>query len=140
MKTSSLYGLPQPDANVTAFLVLDSKEYELSYFKVGFIQPTDHKGEPQHEVLGGQLCVTLTQLIEEDIFKWAVQSEERKSGVVEFRLPTSSSPMRVEFNNAYCVNFNQKMSPMDKTGVETTLVLSAEEVIMNGIDLNKFWA
>lgn len=42
-----LFNLPQIDANLTAWFILDGKEYEMDQFNISFGQSVDHKGQPQ---------------------------------------------------------------------------------------------
>ncbi|GHV52099.1 hypothetical protein FACS1894181_14900 [Bacteroidia bacterium] len=63
-----------PLAHITAKFILDGKAYEIDTFKVSFAQPKDFKGQPQHEVKGGQLMVTLSQLPGDELFVWAKTS------------------------------------------------------------------
>ena len=38
-----------PLAHIVAKFILDGKIYEVESFKIGFEQPVDYKGQPQHE-------------------------------------------------------------------------------------------
>ena len=138
----STFSLPQTDSNITAWLKLTDtcKEYELGTFNIEFIQPVDHKGEPQGEVTGGQITVTMMQATEEDLFAWAVSYSKKRSGVIEFKVESGSAPMKIEFINGCCIHFSQRMSSIEKLGVEMTLIISAEELVVNGINLYKHWS
>jgi hypothetical protein len=134
-------GFPQTDSNITAYFKLfdTHKEYELASFNIEFIQPTDHKGEPQGEVMGGQITVAFSQALEEDFIDWAISYSKKRNGIIEFRVESASAPMKIEFVNGCCINFFQRMSSIEKMGIETTLVISSEEIIVNGISLYKDW-
>jgi len=128
---------PQIDADTTAWLVLDGKEYELTEFNIGFSQSTDHNGQPQSEVRGGRMLITLNELVPESVYKWAMTSTTR-SGEVIFRARTTNAPLRIEFMNAYCTNFERTISQSE--GLGTTLMISPEEILMNGINFDNRWA
>lgn len=49
--------------NIT--FVFEGRTYEIEQFNVRFSQGVDHKGQPQHEMSGGQLYIVLTQSVEE---------------------------------------------------------------------------
>lgn len=128
---------PQPDSDVTVCLTLDGKEYELSQFSISFGQSTDHKGQPQNEVRGGQMLVTISQTVPDSIYAWAMKSTT-KSGVVAFKIKTGSSPIKIEFENAYCVKFNRIVDTCGG-GVESALVIAPEAISINGVSFDNRW-
>lgn len=131
-----LFQLPQIDANLTAWFILDGQEYEMDQFNISFGQSVDHKGQPQDEVRGGRILVGLTQTLPDSIYKWAMKSIG-KEGEIVFRSNTASSPLRIEFKNAYCVNFMRAIS--DKGGVKSSLQISPDEILINGISFDNHW-
>lgn len=131
-----LFSLPQIDSDLTAWFILDGKEYEMSQFNINFDQSVDHKGQPQSEVRGGRMLVVLTQTLPESLYRWAMTSIP-KNGEVVFRSKTTNAPLRVEFTNAYCVNFERRV--IDKSGVSTSLFISPDEISINGISFDNHW-
>jgi len=69
-----MYKFSQDDANVSVWLVIDNKEYSLSQFNISFRQTTDHKGEPQCMVRGGEMHLLITEILPESIYEWALKS------------------------------------------------------------------
>jgi hypothetical protein len=51
------------DTHLEAKFVFDGKEYEVEHFGIGFAQEVDRKGQPQAEMKGGQIYVSLTQSV-----------------------------------------------------------------------------
>lgn len=131
-----LFNLPQIDSDLTAWFILDGKEYEMSQFNISFGQAVDHKGQPQDETRGGQMLVVLAEALPESIYQWAMASVS-KNGKIEFRLKTANSPLRVEFMNAYCVNFQRQIS--NHSGLYSTLNISPDEILINGISFDNHW-
>lgn len=131
-----LFNLPQIDANLTAYFILDGKEYEMSQFNISFGQSVDHKGQPQDETRGGRMLVGLAQTLPDSIYRWAMSSIP-KNGQIVFRSQTTHAPLRIEFTNAYCVNFIRNIS--DKGGVNSTLHISPDEMLINGISFDNHW-
>lgn len=131
-----LFSLPQIDSDLTAWFILDGKEYEMSQFNIGFGQSVDHKGQPQDEVRGGRMLVALTQTLPESLYRWAMSSIP-KSGEIVFRSKTTNAPLRIEFMNAYCVNFQRQI--IDRGGVNTSLFISPDEILINGISFDNHW-
>lgn len=131
-----LFSLPQIDSDLTAWFILDGKEYEMDQFNINFGQSVDHKGQPQDEVRGGRMLVGLTQALPDSMYRWAMTSIP-KNGEIVFRSKTANAPLRIIFNNAYCVNFQRKMS--DGIGINTVLLISPDELIINGISFDNHW-
>lgn len=136
-KATSFFNFPQIDSNVTVWLNVDGKEYEVDQFKIGFSQPTDDKGKPQSEIKGGQLMVTLSETVPDTIYDWAIKPNREKDGRVIFKIDTGSAPLRVEFFRAACINFNRNVS--SSGGLQTNLILSPDRLMINGVEYNNFW-
>lgn len=132
-----LFSLPQIDSDLTAWFILDGKEYEMSQFNISFGQSVDHKGQPQDEVRGGRMLVGLTQTLPDSIYRWAMTSVS-KNGEIVFRSKTANAPFRVIFTNAYCVNFQRNI--INGSGVNTLLFISPDEILVNGISFDNHWA
>ncbi|WP_317044010.1 type VI secretion system tube protein TssD, partial [Geofilum rhodophaeum] len=62
------------DSNITVWMTIDGQDYEVSHFNIGFVQSSDAKGEPQDEVRGGLMQLTLTQMIPESLYTWAMKT------------------------------------------------------------------
>lgn len=69
-----LFSLPQIDSDLTAWFILDGKEYEMNQFNITFGQAVDHKGQPQDETRGGQMQVVLSEALPESVYRWAMSS------------------------------------------------------------------
>ncbi len=132
-----MHNLEQNDSNVSVWLNLDGQEYELSQFNIVFSQSSDAKGEPQDEVRGGLMLMTLTQTLPDSMYAWAMKSTT-KEGIVEFRIESGSSPFKVEFSNAFCLGF-QRMGNTEGGGVTTALTVSPDELRINGISFDNRW-
>ena len=128
---------PQIDSNVTVWLEVDGKEYEVSQFNISFGQSVDHKGQPQNETRGGRMLVTLTEALPENLYRWAMTSSSTKNGKVTFKSKTTSAPLKVEFKNAFCVNFARTVDAY--TGLITNLIISPEEIVINGTTFDNRW-
>lgn len=131
-----LFSLPQIDSDLTAWFILDGKEYEMSQFSISFGQSVDHKGQPQDEVRGGKMLVTLTQTLPDSIYRWAMASVA-KNGEIVFRSKTTNAPLRIEFMNGYCVNFQRQIG--NGSGVISKLLISPDEILVNGISFDNHW-
>ena len=102
-----------------------------------FLQPIDHKGQPQHEMQGGQLLVTLTQAADDNLYLWAKTSTQLKSGVVLFQTDLGMTVLEMNFTDAYCVHLARNINAY--TGTTTALIISPKEISMNGEKLKNYW-
>ena len=133
-----LFSFPQVDSNVNVIFSVDGDEYAVEQFKIGFHQPVDGiKNQPEGEVRGGRIMITLSQTVKNNIYGWAVKPWMKKSGAVLFKTGTSGVIFEVAFTNAYCVNLKRSINIV--TGLNTNLILSPESVSLNGIDYNNQW-
>lgn len=134
----NIFSFPEIDTSVSVWFSLDGEEYEVSQFKIGFHQPVDpNKNQPEGEVRGGRLMVTLTQTVKSNIYGWGIKPWVKKDGAVLFKTGTSGVIFEVKFTNAYCVNLERNVNIA--SGLETVLVISPEIVIVQGTTLNNDW-
>ena len=127
-----------PLSHINAKFSLDGETYEVEHFDINFEQPTDFRGQPQHEIGGGQMTLHLSQIPSNNLYLWAKTSTSRKSGVILFQTDVGMTVMKVEFSNAYCINLTRQINA--HTGTNTTLVISSEKVKINGIEHDNVWA
>lgn len=120
----------QHDTNIHAYFVVNSKEYELRHFSTEFRQAIDHKGQPQQEVKGGLLSLTLYALPDDQINNWMMLSTQKHSGSIEFRRKSASSILRINFENATCINYVKELGNKE-LGLVVRLIISPEEVSFN---------
>ena len=85
-----LFSFPQVDSNVNVIFSVDGDEYAVEQFKIGFHQPVDGiKNQPEGEVRGGRIMITLSQTVKNNIYGWAVKPWMKKNGAVLFKTGTS---------------------------------------------------
>ena len=131
-----LFSFPQVDSNVNVIFSVDGDEYAVEQFKIGFHQPVDGiKNQPEGEVRGGRIMITLSQTVKNNIYGWAVKPWMKKNGAVLFKPWTSGAIFEVAFTNAYCVNLKRVIESLGQ-GLSTTLILSPESVSVNGIEFD----
>lgn len=134
-----LFNFPQVDSNVNVTFCVDGDEYEVEQFKIGFHQPVDgNKNQPEGEVRGGRIMITLSQTVKNNIYGWAIKPWVKKNGVIQFKTGTSGVVFEVAFINAYCVNLKRVINALGQ-GLSTTLILSPESVSVNGIEFDNRW-
>ncbi|MEN9919023.1 MAG: hypothetical protein RL662_1459 [Bacteroidota bacterium] len=131
----ALFNLPFVHVNV--YLELDGQRYEAEHFSMGFAQDIDYKGQPQHEVKGGQLSLTFTQAMHDTVYIWAKKATLRKSGKIIFWSEMAGTILQIDFENANCIHLTHKINAL--TGTETTLAIAPEAVTLNGMKHTNKW-
>jgi hypothetical protein len=126
-----------PMSHIESKFVLDDKIYEVEDFKIAFSQPTDYKGQPQHEIGGGQLYITLLEGADNNLYLWAKKSTLLKSGSILFQTDLGITIIEIEFSDAYCINLTRDINAY--TGTKTSLIISPKKVKMNGILHENYW-
>ena len=127
-----------PLAHIYAKFYFEGEIYEVEHFDVNFKQPTDHKGQPQQEIGGGQLTVHISQIPSNNLYLWAKTSTLCKNGTILFQTDLGMTVMKVEFENAYCIYLKRHINA--HTGTKTVMVIAPEKVKINGIEHDKDWA
>ncbi|GHV29698.1 hypothetical protein FACS1894177_01010 [Bacteroidia bacterium] len=126
-----------PLSHLVAKFSLDGQMYEIERFKIGFSQDIDHKGQPEHETIGGKMFITITQAADNNLYLWAKKSTLLKSGQVLFQTDLGMTVLEIDFVNAYCINLTRDINAY--TGTTTSLILSPEKVVMNGKSHENAW-
>lgn len=121
---------------ISVVFIFEGKEYEVSKFDMGFSQFVDHKGQPQDEVRGGAVHITLTQTVPQEIYKWAM-THSGKDISLAFRVPQASSPLKMELENAFCISFERHIN---EGGLTTDIVISPNGMRINDIPFHNHWA
>lgn len=134
----SLFNLPQIDNAVTAYMVLDGKEYELRSFSTEFGQFIDHKGQPQSEIKGGVIQISLYQLPDDSLNRWMFSANSRKDGEIQFRRKSSNPVLRISFKEAQCVGYHKSIGHRN-TGFEIKLTISPKEMSLNDVIHRNHW-
>ena len=121
------------DTSVDAKLLLNGTEYEIETFNIQFQQSTDYKGEPQREVKGGLMTLTINHVADEQINHWMFHRSVKHSGAIVFAsLSRIANPVIViEFVNGRCFRYTKNIG---YSSVSYTILITAEEVKINGIE------
>jgi len=127
-----------PDSHIVAKFTLDGMTYDIEKFRIGFVQPTDFKGQPQTEVKGGQITLTIAQIADKALFEWVKRATSLKDGEITFQTDMGKSVLRVSFRNAYCVRLTREVNAMQ--GTSTTLMIAPEIVSLNDKEHSNQWA
>lgn len=134
-----LFNFPQVDTSVEVVFSVDGDEYEVEQFKIAFHQLVDNrKNQPEGEIRGGRIMLTLAQTVKSNIYGWALKNWMKKGGNILFKTGTSGVIFNIQFNNAYCIKLHRNIDAIGG-GLTTTLIISPETVMLNGIEFDNGW-
>jgi len=130
-KAADILGLN--DTSVDAKLLLNGQEYEIETFNIRFLQSYDYKGEPQREVKGGLMSLSINHVVDNQINNWMFNRSVKHSGSIVFAsFSRIASPVIIiEFVNGRCAEYTKTIG---NSTVSYTIIISAEEIKINGID------
>jgi hypothetical protein len=122
------------DTSLDAKLYLNGKEYSIDNFTTEFQQAFDFKGEPQREVKGGLLSITLNQVPDEQLNYWMFHDKVSYSGSIVFSsFSRIATPILiVNFTNGRCARYSTFIG--SGGGISLHLVITAETTELNGIE------
>ena len=133
-----MLSISQPHAHITACLIVEETKYEVESFNIDFMQPSDHKGQPQQEVKGGQLRITIPQIADDILYGWAKRPTMLKDGRVVFQTDLGATVLSVDFTRAYCVTLNRDINIT--SGTSTFLTIAPETVSLDGMTHDNRWS
>jgi len=121
------------DTSVDAKLLLNGQEYEIETFNIKFQQSFDYKGEPQREVKGGLMTIKINHVVDKQMNNWMFNRSVKHSGTVVFAsFSRIANPVIViEFVNGRCAEYSKSIG---HSTVSYTIIITAEEIKINGID------
>jgi hypothetical protein len=126
-----------PLAHLNVKFILDGESYEVEGFTMDFRQPVDYKSQPQHEILGGQMMITLPQAAGRSLYMWAKTSTMLKDGTILFQTDLGMTVLEIKFENAYCIQLLRET--VDGGGTKTNMVISPKLVSLDGIEHQNYW-
>lgn len=119
-------------------LSLGGKTYPLEQFSTELIQSVSGKTmEPMNEVTGGLLYITMVQVPDAKLIKWASDRTARENGEIAFKNNSGTSPLKISFEEAACINMSQTCG--EGIGSFITLTISPKKVKFNSVELDKNW-
>jgi hypothetical protein len=110
--------------------------YQIQDFQMDFQQDINYKGQPEQEVTGGIMSFVITQVPDDTINKWMMDSRLLLGGSFVFR-HLGHVLLTILFEDAYCVGYKKSISSV--SGVATLIVISPQAVNLNGIPHENFW-
>ena len=121
------------DTSVDAKLRLNGIEYEIETFNIHFQKSYDYKGEPQNEVKGGLMRLSINHVVDQQINHWMFDRSVKYSGAIVFAsFSRIANPVIViEFTNGRCAEYTKTIG---QSAVSYSILITAEEIKINGIE------
>jgi len=116
-----------------AKLSIDGEDFNILECDFAINQNSDETGRPSAKPKGGQITVLIESNIKIDFFEWASSGSATKSGeIVFYRRDNISSLKKLEFKEAYCLEYRERFNSVDSQPLQILLKLSAKELAMRG--------
>jgi len=121
------------DTSVDAKLLLNGQEYEIETFNIQFQKSFDYKGEPQREVKGGLMSMSINHVVDKQINYWMFHQSVKYSGAITFASYSriANPVIVIEFVNGRCAEYTKVIG---HSTVSYKILISAEEIKINGIN------
>ena len=116
------------------------QDREVQKVEYSFNKATDDEGQLTGIVRGGKITFVLKALNDgnPDMLDWMVQRNLAKNGVIVFNETKTNSEMKkIEFTNAYCVNYKEDWQ--DKKMHTETFTISCQSIKFTNIEYTNNW-
>jgi hypothetical protein len=134
------FGKKEP--TMVVHFLFKGKKYIVEEFDMEFSQDVDYKGRPDSQPHGGLITITISDVPDENINWWMMDSFNRQDG--EFRFLKNEGAIRegaslqIQFKDAYCINYHKSLNP-NGAGALTTLVISPNYLRVGNEEFEKNW-
>jgi Hemolysin coregulated protein Hcp (TssD) len=123
-----------------AKLELDGETLNVLEFQCSIGQETDKSGKPTADPSGGTIRLIVESTKTTTIFDWMISHSQTKNGKLTFYRRDAISKMReLEFNEGYCIRYNESFMSNSNSPMQIEFLISAKEIIMNGSKLTMNW-
>ncbi|TAJ15411.1 hypothetical protein DMA11_01885 [Marinilabiliaceae bacterium JC017] len=125
-----------------AKLTLDSQdEINVLSCDYGVKQQTDVNGIPSQRPLGGgYIHMVIESDGNTDFFDWVVSPTKKKNGnITFFKRDAHSRLKRLNFTDAYCIEYHEYFEAQNAKPMTTKLTLSAREIQLENIPFSNNW-
>jgi hypothetical protein len=116
-----------------ATLFIEDQQIKVLKCHYAFSQHIDEKGKPAARPRGGRITVLLEATGDNFLVDWVTSETQVKNGCVVFYKRDSMATLkRVEFSDAYCVEFAEDFDSNGPQPLQIELTLSAKELSFGG--------
>lgn len=123
-----------------AKLEIDGESMNVLEFQCTIGQEIDKTGKPSADPSGGNLRMVLESTKSSMLFDWMISNSQTKNGKITFFKRDAMSKMReFQFNEGYCVKYDEFFSSVSNTPMQIEVMISSKEIILNGSKLVRNW-
>ena len=124
-----------------ARLELEGKEYNIISIEYGFAQNTDQSNKPIGVPRGGKIYLSIESHGETDFLNWMISSTQTKIGKIVFYKPDEhmSILFKIQFEDAYCVDYNECFNSTDKIPMLIKMTISARKLDFGNVTYENKW-
>ena len=123
-----------------AKLELDGNTYNILECKYKFIQPIDESGKPQGMPKGGEIFIKIESMGNPELLDWMLDHSQVKNGkIVFFRRDAMSKLQELNFEKAFCVEFEEHFDADNNQPLQIEMKLIAKKFNVNGAMHEKKW-
>lgn len=123
-----------------AKLELDGNSYNVLECRYSFTQPTDETGKPQGMPQGGEIVIRIESTGNPELLGWMLDHNKTKNGkIIFFRRDAMSKLQELNFEKAYCINFEEHFNSDNDSPLQIEIKLIAQTFDVNGATHEKKW-
>ncbi len=112
-----------------AKLKINNVEYNVLSLKWDIEQNFDDTGLPVERTQAGQIKVTYESTKDTEIISWALSNRGLKNGeLILYNRDSVSTFRKIEFKDAYCVNFSEQFDNINNEPLLSEILISAREL------------
>lgn len=142
IRSGRLFFGKQEIPTMIVHFLFKGQTYIVEEFDLNFKQDVDSKGRPDSSVYGGQMTITMSDLPDENINQWMMDSYKKEEG--EFRFFANEGKiqegalLQIRFKDAYCIDYQKTINPRGN-GVLTTLIISPRYLNIGAEEFENSW-
>ena len=121
-------------------LEIDGETMNVLDFHCKVEQNVDKSGKPSADPSIGDIVIVVESTKSTLLFDWMISNIQTKNGKLTFFRRDAISKMReLEFNDAYCISYNESFNANTNLSMQIEFSISCKEIIMNGSKLSRNW-
>lgn len=134
------FGKKEP--SMIASFRFKTKKYILEEFDLEFGQEVSSKGKPDSLPCGGRITITMSEVPDESINSWMMNSYQKQDGEFRFLINngmiSEGAVLQIQFRDAYCIDYRKTLNPQG-AGSLTTLVISPRYIRVGNEEFENRW-
>ena len=120
-------------------LEIDGETMNVLDFHCKVEQNVDKSRKPSADPSIGDIVIVVESTKSTLLFDWMISNTQTKNGKLTFFRRDAISKMReLEFNDAYCISYNESFNANTNLSMQIEFSISCKEIIMNGSKLLNF--